>query len=46
MYEAKNDKNVVVTNGLYFLFDDRNCNYVYNTNIHITFGQTTFYKYK
>jgi hypothetical protein len=46
MYQEKTDMNVVVTNGLYFLFDDRICNRVNNTNIHITFGQTTINKYK
>ena len=36
---SKKDIDVVVTNSLYFLFDDRICNHVSNTNIHIMLSQ-------
>jgi hypothetical protein len=38
---CKQNINIVVTNGLYFLLDDRIFNHVNNINIHITFSQTT-----
>jgi len=37
---SKKDIDIVVTNGLYYLFDDRICNHVNKINIHITFSQT------
>ena len=38
--------NIVVTNGLYAVFDDRICNHVNNINIHITFSGTTIKRKK
>jgi hypothetical protein len=38
---SKKDINIVVTDGMYFPFDDRIYNHVNNINIHITFSQAT-----